>query len=139
MKKIYVVTSGEYSDYCINAVFESREKAELYCAIKNATKEYRYDRCEIEEYELSDDTIEGNIDKWYYFDVRTYQHGGSSAELHYSIDDSFVTTEKLETKIEDAWHTTILIHVCIKENDPDKAIKIARDLVAKYEAEKAGL
>lgn len=30
MEEIFVVTSGEYSDYCIEAVFSTREKAELY-------------------------------------------------------------------------------------------------------------
>lgn len=47
---VYVVTSGSYSDYSINAVFSTREKAEryidLFCA-KNG-----YDEAGIEEWEL---------------------------------------------------------------------------------------
>lgn len=30
MAKIYIVTSGDYSDYRVNAVFSTREKAEEY-------------------------------------------------------------------------------------------------------------
>lgn len=29
---VYIVTSGEYSDYGINAVFDNKTQAELYCA-----------------------------------------------------------------------------------------------------------
>lgn len=30
---VYIVTSGEYSDYHIDAVFDNMEQAELYCAV----------------------------------------------------------------------------------------------------------
>ena len=35
--KVYVITSGEYSDYCINAVSLNKETAERICATLNAT------------------------------------------------------------------------------------------------------
>ena len=35
MKEIYVVTSGEYSDYSIVKIFENIEDAEQFCAIHN--------------------------------------------------------------------------------------------------------
>lgn len=37
--KVYVITSGEYSDYGIRAVALSREKAELICAMLNSEKD----------------------------------------------------------------------------------------------------
>lgn len=41
MKEIYVVTSGEYSDYGIVKIFENIEDAEQFCAIHNdAAKPY---------------------------------------------------------------------------------------------------
>ena len=46
MDKVYIVTSGAYSDYHIDAVFINEEKAKAYC-------ECHTDR-QIEEYELSD-------------------------------------------------------------------------------------
>lgn len=45
MAKIFIVTSGEYSDYHIDAVFSTREKAEEYADI--CGPDY-----EIEEYEV---------------------------------------------------------------------------------------
>ena len=29
---IYIATDGEYSDYCIEAVFTDKNQAELFCA-----------------------------------------------------------------------------------------------------------
>lgn len=33
MSKVYIVTSGEYSDYRIESIFTNREAAEKYCAV----------------------------------------------------------------------------------------------------------
>lgn len=49
--KVYVITAGEYSDYCIQAVTLNREKAELICAINNRNIRYSEDRSKIEEYD----------------------------------------------------------------------------------------
>lgn len=47
--KVYVVTSGCYSDYCIDAVFKDKSKAENYCSC--------HEDCEIEEFNFSDNDI----------------------------------------------------------------------------------
>lgn len=52
--KVYVVTSGEYSDYGIEKVFLSKEKADIYCNLHNARS---YSTCVVEEYETDDETI----------------------------------------------------------------------------------
>ena len=49
MSDVYIVTSGCYSDYGIDQVFKSREKAELYCEC--------HEGCEIEEWDFNDDRI----------------------------------------------------------------------------------
>lgn len=49
MSDVYIVTSGIYSDYGIDQVFKSREKAELYCEC--------HEGCEIEEWDFNDDNI----------------------------------------------------------------------------------
>ena len=46
---IYIVTSGEYSDYSIDAVFQDKNKAEAYCKC--------HPDAEIEEWEFFDDNI----------------------------------------------------------------------------------
>lgn len=49
MPKVYVVTSGDYSNYSINSVFSNREAAEKRCAVWDGR-----DEPTIEEYELED-------------------------------------------------------------------------------------
>lgn len=48
--KVYVVTSGCYSDYCIEKIFTDKQKAEEY-------KEWVVDANDVEEYETSDDLM----------------------------------------------------------------------------------
>lgn len=43
MKEIYVVTSGEYSDYGIVKIFENIEDAEQFCAIYNDNMKPAFD------------------------------------------------------------------------------------------------
>ena len=52
--KVYVITSGEYSDYCILTVVLSREKAEQICAMLNSQKRYYSDAAIIEEYDTDE-------------------------------------------------------------------------------------
>lgn len=51
MDKVYIVISGDYSDYHIERVFQSKEKAEAYVKARNNIPK-------IETYELSDDNIQ---------------------------------------------------------------------------------
>ena len=51
--KVYVVTSGEYSDYHIDAVFLDRKKALQYCAANGICEDVS-----VEEWETADETID---------------------------------------------------------------------------------
>lgn len=57
MKKVYIITSGEYSDYTIKAVFSTREKAEEY--VDTHGSDYR-----IEEYSVDDEQVEKKEGVW---------------------------------------------------------------------------
>jgi hypothetical protein len=70
MNKIYIVTSGSYSDYQINAVFSTRELAQKYVD-KFESTDYR-----VEEHEL--DTGTRNYDKSLYHVSATYTEGSRS-------------------------------------------------------------
>ena len=62
--KVYVVTIGNYSDYRIEEVFLTKEKAELYInAHKNDARYYYDDDYNIEEYDTFDDNIYEEKDK----------------------------------------------------------------------------
>ena len=60
--KVYVITSGEYSDYGIRAVALSREKAELICAMLNSTERDYGDVATIEEYDTDEIQCDANED-----------------------------------------------------------------------------
>lgn len=47
MEKVYVVTSGDYSDYCIDAIFSTPEKAQEYMEV---VTDNNYN--DIQEYEV---------------------------------------------------------------------------------------
>lgn len=54
--KVYVVQAGEYSDRYIAAIFTSKEKAEMYCAINNKPGFSAY----FDEFYYTE--MEGNVD-----------------------------------------------------------------------------
>ena len=67
MQKVYIVTSGEYSSYCIEKVFLDKTKAEAYCKF--------HDNYDIEEYDTSDDDIYTSfnyVNIYYIFNIETY-------------------------------------------------------------------
>ena len=124
---IYVVTSGEYSEYGVDAVFLDKEKAMLYCAAHNVKE--TDDPCWIEEYDTYDDDINadgpkiayrhyltfGRFDKWY---VR-------------SVYITFSKPSHISEDLQDAW-------VYLPQEDGDLAIKIAQDMAAEAKARKEG-
>ena len=57
MEKVYIVTSGEYSDYHIDAVFSTRKKAEEYVDAHGS--DYR-----VEEYPVDDAGVKKNESIW---------------------------------------------------------------------------
>lgn len=60
--KIYAVTSGYYSDYHIDEVFLTKEKAELYIASRTEDGlSTSADDYYIEEFNTYDDNIEGKV------------------------------------------------------------------------------
>lgn len=65
---IYIVTSGEYSDYGIECVFSTREQAERYVALQNDNKAWWSECWFIEEYEVDGATIETDKPLWYHYE-----------------------------------------------------------------------
>lgn len=53
MDKIYIVTTGEYSDYHIVKVFNDKQKAEKYIQLYNQKNDYEYDKLDLEEYDIT--------------------------------------------------------------------------------------
>lgn len=57
MKKIYIVTSGIYSDYTIHAVFSTPELAAEYCKLKGSVYN-------IEEYDVDGEELSKSVTLW---------------------------------------------------------------------------
>lgn len=54
MNKVYIVTSGAYSDYSIEKVFDNREDAEKYICLHNNDG---YWNMRVEEYDIYKNVI----------------------------------------------------------------------------------
>lgn len=80
---IYTVWSGEYSDRCMSAVFQSKEKAEKYIEIHDKIDNVWSDGYYIVEYEFDDDKIDLNSTpkKYYYAIVTMNDWVGENGEI----------------------------------------------------------
>ena len=135
--KVYVITSGEYSDYCIQTVALSREKAEQICAMMNSQKRYYSDAAIIEEYDTDDIVCDSAEDV-----VLCY-----TAEFSYKTLECLYWSEPFysfpRNKIKKRHgRNGFEIHITAtfsKDVTKDKVRKIMKDRVAKWKAEREGL
>lgn len=136
--KIYIVTSGAYSDYQICAVFLSEEKAKLFCAANNDPTGDAWDDCDIEEFETSDDEIDGDLRGM------SYQY---SYEIVVSVNSDNTLQRKMVPDRQAVWaegtksyiKMNKYIIVSLQEADDRLADKIAADMFAQWKAEKYGI
>lgn len=117
--KVYIVTSGRYSDYHIDAVFLSREKAMLYCVVNHDPA------LNIEEYDTDDENIESNEKCGYvYHWVQTTYRLGTISSFHGYYRFDIMTKsqyDKLSDKDKNVW---------LDSPDKEKAEKILHDRAA---------
>lgn len=120
-KKIYIVTSGCYSDYRIEAVFTTQDKANDY------VQQHGTD-CDIEEYELDGEVVkkeklwcvEKRLDKDFNFEK-------------YALFASVCST--LDYKYKDTCHVALyptmnVINFYVDADSMDRAVKIASERFA---------
>ena len=125
---VYVITTGEYSDYGIEAVVLEKEKAE------ELKKLYSNDWgvVRIETY----DTDDYYVEKGKFYEVKV----GKRSAIH--VRETGVTNIKDRNKVSFGrnWFTNVEEYsVLVKAKDEEHAKKIGADLVAKYKAEKQGV
>ena len=121
--KVYVVTEGEYSDYCIDAIFSDYKQAELYQMTHEETN------TQIEEYELDLWKLEGEVKYGVRGHVTTqgYVFGCPVRE----------DRESQEWQYDDGWFDAFI--PTKKFVSEEQANKIARDDWARFKAEKEGV
>lgn len=113
--KVYIVTSGEYSDYHIERVFDSREKAERFIS-NNINNE----RSMIEEFEVNTESQkEGS--RLIRFLVEMDKDGNTNDWIIYNYDDYF-KTDGTDDYIDDN-----ILHCHVKAKNEKHAIKICNE------------
>lgn len=129
--KIYIVTSGCYSEYGIDAVFLDKTEAEKYIAVKNEQNSWHDSYC-IEEYESQDGKIDiGN-------NVIGYEYNGFVSEDRPLGRKRFIVDKTPEiifkSEASEDWHK-----VWLEEENYELAKKILFDRITQRIAMEEGL
>ena len=122
-KKIYIVTSGEYSDYHIDAVFTTKEKAVDYVE--------QHGTCyNIEEYDL-DEEVEKKTQLWHIVfcveDGKLNEASPTSYNRNRVVDTCYIS-EPFN------WRAKSCICFYVDADSMDRAVKIARERFAAVKA-----
>ena len=127
MAKIYIVTSGDYSDYCIEAVFSTKEKAEEY--VQQHGMNYR-----VEDYDIDEEVVKKEIKLWgvtMRFD--NFEVVGCDTELD---RDGWSSHMKDTFRYFLNWVNQERVSLYIEADCMDRAIKIASERIAQIKANK---
>lgn len=119
MKKIYVVVSGEYSDFGINAIFTTKELAELY--ISAFSQKDRYEELIIQEWNIDPYELELKQNRKPFRIIMDKE--GNTINIDYETSDFSLMPERL---IEFQWGTKNMICRCFADNKKH-AVKIANE------------
>lgn len=130
--KVYIVTSGCYSDYHINAVFLDKAQAEYYCAL------HKLEDADIEEYDTDDHVIECQKPIFKEWSVH-FRNGEieNSWFNGYTFDNTMLKIGEHERF--DVWQKVLHGYVRFttsKDKDYKQAEKIACDLYAQFKYNK---
>lgn len=116
--KIYAITQGEYSDYHICALTVSKDKAKR---LKKLFTNNFGDEAQIEEYDDGDDK---DLRLSWYYSISS----GEVTPINEYEEDKLLLNYKNE-----------VYALYINAKDEGHAKKKARDMLAKYNAQKAGI
>lgn len=138
--KVYVITSGEYSDYGICAVTLDKEQAELL-KIRYSDK---YDTAYIEEYDTDNYKMEADdIYKHMYRTSFNMNHEIDSCNIcsYINIKHGEVVDHTIRFKYGDGRRSYFNYNVIVfvEAEDEDHAKKIAKDIYMKWLAEQNDL
>ena len=126
--KVYVVTSGEYSDYRINAIFTDREQAKIFCASRNASSGDYY---RIEDWKTDVSQSKTNLKAKIRYEARVTA-GGKSCDVYNQLW-TFRDINSVEQWHDGAFHVILTLN---SELPYTKLEKIIRDRIAKFKAER---
>ena len=127
--KIYIITSGSYSDYNVDSYVNTEEEAITVCHALNNKKAKYCDEYEYEELEkFTGEVTHVDLYKGYRFELNTKGHFKS---------ESWIKTEPIKNLIES--NNKYYYYGIINEPDEEKARKIFYDKLAEYKAREEGV
>ena len=129
MSKIYLITSGEYSDYCVNHVVSDREKAYKYCAYLNDKS--KHETYYVEEYDLDDIDVDDGIKYIIEYEIFYGAVGWNEFVRIIEFTGQQNNTRMIKNKVH--------AYVYLDKEDDKLARKIAMDMFAKRKAEDMNL
>lgn len=144
MEKVFVVTTGDYSDYSIRAIFTNEAKAEMYADML---------RGNVEEWAVDEIAPPAHLRGMRPYYVTLYQYDGhmKAGEVPW-----YHGTEEFDDKVTlhepYPWQPTVTLpgaewqrrnhpslETCMWARDEEHALKIARDRFNQYLAEQHGI
>lgn len=123
MDKVYIVTSGEYSDYGIVAVFKTKEEAELL--LKQHNYEGLYYKYRIEEYEF-----DKPLNRPYY----TVSICGGDANVNEAEEYSESAIDTVKYGGFNSYHKQDTFYFKLESDSAERAIKVARERLMQVKA-----
>jgi hypothetical protein len=121
--KIYIVSSGEYSDYGIDRIFLDEEKAKRYVELS----QNGWNSTRLEEWETSDDEQ---------IDEITYIYAHYSKGCKYRSSDSMAVEIRKTNGLDDREKAHIKNYFWFSDYSGEKQVLIERVLKGNYEEEK---
>lgn len=129
--KVYLITTGSYSDYTVRAVTESKERAITLQALFS-----KYDDdADIEEFVLD----EARPDKRRRYSVKLFNGMPRVVGFDPTPGNDAPTVGRLIRISGNRKSENEIIYIDVLALDEDHALKIAEDEYAKYKAEKEGI
>lgn len=134
MKKVYLVTSGEYSGYHVEACFSSKEKAKDYVKKINKTSEF-YGAC-VETYIVDDTNLDTLVLRPYWYSTINLKDGRIEYEDGRTTEYELAKPhERGESEVEEIFDFDTYIHATsyVSQEHANKLVIEARQawLVAK--------
>jgi hypothetical protein len=136
MNKVYIVTSGTYSDYAIEEVFDNREDAEKYICLHDNDS---YLDMRVEEYDIYKNAELKNVKVHYgiYFIMR--ENGINFFDIVYDNKPIETNINRSKHNYSKSYDGTLPLSNRNIFKDKDVVKKIVYDAVAKFKAEEAGI
>lgn len=143
MKKVYVVTSGCYSDYAIDRIFSTKDAANLFIALHEDDEWTDYN--EVEEWEVDSDTFDGSIEIefCYTLSFKYYKKKDSFIKNHLSIMPTKKKEEninKLLPPLRMSSNPSLNVYIYLPREDmEEETLKKSYDMIAYWRAKNEGI